>query len=183
MALKQIYANNVASYIDQPLGGTVSDTSIYIVPADQDLFPSPVVGVEFFLATLENTQTKEWEIVRVTARSGNQLTVIRSQEGESIKSFPLGSKIQLRVTKETLERLYDHSEEIATYVHDQTVATATWTINHNLNRYPSVSIEIGTWLAGVFTKTSDAFADISHTSDTTITITFSEPIAGRVICS
>ena len=28
----------------------------------------------------------------------------------------------------------------ATWIHDQGAASATWTINHNLNRYPSVTV-------------------------------------------
>lgn len=41
-----------------------------------------------------------------------------------------------------LSELYDKTLELAdkTYVHDQMVATNTWTITHNLNKYPSVTI-------------------------------------------
>ena len=183
MALTQLYVNNAATYLKEPLGGSSSDNTIFIIDTDNDKFPAPVVGSEYFLATLENVQTKEWEIVSVSNRVGNQLTVTRGQEGSAIKAFPLGSKIQVRVTKETLERLYNQSAAISNFVHNQQTLANTWLVNHNLGRIPNVSIEVGQWISGVFNKEASAEATINHIDTNSFSITFSESVMGRVICT
>ena len=183
MALKQIYENNAASYISQQLGGTTGDTSIFIIGADAPKFPEPEYGVEFYVGTIENVQTKDWEIVRVIRKVDNQFTVVRGQEGSTIKIFPVGSKFQIRVTKETLERLYNQAGSISSFVHEQETLSNSWIVNHNLNRIPNVTIEIGAWVSGVFTKTAEAEAEITHTSSNSFIITFSENTIGRAICS
>ena len=183
MALKQIYENNAATYISQALGGTTGDTSIFIISTDEYKFPEPVFGSEFYVGTLENVQTKEWEIVRVTRRIGNQFTVVRGQENSTIRAFPIGSKFQVRVTRETLERLYDQASAISGFIHNQETPSNTWLINHNLNRIPNTSIEIGVWNSGTFIKTANAEADVTHISENAMSISFSENTIGRVICT
>jgi hypothetical protein len=61
-----------------------------------------------------------------------------------------------------------------TYTHDQTVASATWTVNHNLGKNVSVQIENGTDLA---------HADITHNSNNQLTITFSADYTGKAYCN
>jgi hypothetical protein len=183
MALKQIYANNAATYLSQPLGGTTGDDTLFIIETDMYKFPEPVLGSEFFVGTLENVQTKEWEIVQVTRRINNQMSIIRGQENSSIREFPIGTKFQIRVTKETLERLYDQASAISGFIHEQQTASNTWLINHNLNRIPNTAIEIGEWNAGEFIKRANAEADITHISLNALSISFSENTMGRVICT
>jgi len=183
MALRQIYENNVSSYLSQPLSGSVSNTEIYVVASDADKFPQPIVGEQFFVATIENVQTKEWEIVRVTSREGNKLIVQRNDEGSGIKSFPLGSKIQVRVTRETLNRLYNRAADISDYIHQQKIASTDWVINHNLGRLPNVTIEVGTWTGEIFTRDAIACTDFTYDTNNSITLHFSEAVAGRAICS
>jgi len=181
MALKQLYENNAATYLNQALDGT--STSIFIIDTDKDKFPIPLAGSEFYVGTLENVQTKEWEIVKVTHRVGNQLTVVRGQEGSVVRSFPIGTKFQVRVTRETLERLYDQAASISGFVHEQQTPSNTWLVNHNLNRIPNTAIEIGIWNGTVFTKTANAEAEVNHLSQDSMSISFSESTTGRVICT
>jgi len=183
MALKQIYENNAATYLAQPLGGTTGDSQIFIIPTDAHKFPEPIFGSEFYVGTLENVQTKEWEIVRVTRRINDQLTVIRGQEGSTIREFPVGTKFQVRVTKETLERLYNQASAISGYIHEQQTPSNTWLVNHNLGRIPNTSIEIGEWVSGSFVKVANAEADVTHLSENAMSISFSENTTGRVICT
>lgn len=183
MALKQIYENNAATYISEVLGGTSGDTVTFIIPTDADKFPIPLFGQEFYVATIENVQTKEWEIVRVNRRTNNQFTIVRGQENSTIREFPIGSKFQVRVTRETLERLYNQASAISGYVHDQQTTSNTWLVNHNLDRIPNTSIEIGSWATGSFIKSANAEAEVSHLSSNAMSISFSENTIGRVICT
>lgn len=197
MALKQLYANNAATLLIQPLGGTVNDKILYVDSAQAELFPSPDPLKEYFLVTLEDPETKEFEIVKVQQRTGNTfILAARGEEGTTVRAFNIGAKVQLRVTKNTLENIYNHADEIASYVHKQKTTPGqsgskyVWIVNHNLNRYPSVVIEEGTWGTNdVFIKTADVEADIKYVdnlnnpSKTELRIEFSEPIIGRAICT
>lgn len=58
----------------------------------------------------------------------------------------------------------------ATFTKD--VPATDWIINHNLSRFPSVTI--------VDSAGSKIFADVYYLNDDTITISFSAPIAGKV---
>lgn len=60
-----------------------------------------------------------------------------------------------------------------TYVHEQTTAAATWTITHNMDKYPSVTI-IGDFDNGK----ESVLGDIEYTGKNSLTISFDEAIAG-----
>lgn len=62
-------------------------------------------------------------------------------------------------------------EPAQNFVYEQAVAAAVWTINHNLSRYPQVTVvdSAGTTVEG----------GVEYNSLDTITITFSAPFAGR----
>lgn len=85
------------------MSNAISASDTTIVVADGSKFPAPAAN-EFFLVTLElDTQI---EIVTITARSGNILTVgLRGQEGTSANNFAAGSRVECRVTRDTLSRL------------------------------------------------------------------------------
>lgn len=57
------------------------------------------------------------------------------------------------------------------YVHRQTVASATWTIQHNLNKYPSVTI--------VDSADSVVEGSITYLSTNLIEVTFTSQFVGR----
>ena len=61
----------------------------------------------------------------------------------------------------------------ATVVHTQSSSASTWTVNHNLGRYPSVDVidSAGTQVIG----------DIQHTSINQAVLTFDNPFAGKAI--
>lgn len=61
------------------------------------------------------------------------------------------------------------------YAHDQMTASALWTVNHNLNKYPSVSV---TDSAGNVVE-----GDIAFVSGNQLTIVFSSAFAGKAYCN
>lgn len=65
----------------------------------------------------------------------------------------------------------DDIASLVSYMHIQTTPATTWTINHNLNFYPNITVfdSAGTQVEGSET----------HTSATTLTITFSSSISGK----
>ena len=97
-----LFANNANSTLAAGINAT--DLSITVATGEGSKFPSPTGG-DYFLATLtqgSGTETS-WEIVKVTAKSGDNLTVERAQEGTSAAIWTAGSKISLRITKGEME--------------------------------------------------------------------------------
>ena len=84
---------------------TASATSIDVT--DGSVFPALSAG-DFFYATLD-TPPSPTEIVKVTALSGNTLTVVRAQDGTSATSHGSGDTIALRLVAAVLESLRDNA--------------------------------------------------------------------------
>jgi hypothetical protein len=87
-------ANNAASRLAGNI--TNSATTIVLVSGEGALFPVLVAG-EWFPATIINS-TGAVEIVKVTARSTDMLTVERGQEGTVPSAFVAGDRVELRLT-------------------------------------------------------------------------------------
>lgn len=57
------------------------------------------------------------------------------------------------------------------YLHDQQVASTTWTITHNLGKFASINI--------VDTANEEVIGDVAYNSINQITVTFSAPVSGK----
>lgn len=96
MAIK--FANNATTTIASGIVST--DTSITVVGSSGGLFPS-AGGADYFYATLNNA-ANDIEIVKVTARSGDVMTVLRGQDGTVALDWIGGDKFELRLTAKAL---------------------------------------------------------------------------------
>lgn len=99
MASKALFTNNAETTLSAGINGSV--TTVPVV--DGSVFPTPS-GDDFFIATIEEGATIE--IVKVTARSGNNLTVERGFDGTSGATFTTIATVSLRITAEALRILY-----------------------------------------------------------------------------
>jgi hypothetical protein len=61
------------------------------------------------------------------------------------------------------------------FVYMQSLPAAIWTVNHNLNKYPSVHI--------VDTNNNEVIADIQYTTVNQVVVSFSEPFSGNAFFS
>lgn len=93
-----ILKNDAYGYLSSAI--TDSATSIALTSGTGANFPSLGVS-DYFYATIFQT-TGISEIVKVTARLGDTLTVVRAQEGTTALAFPSGSKVELRVTAQSI---------------------------------------------------------------------------------
>lgn len=93
-----ILKNNTSSL----LVGSVSAgaTSVVVTTGAGAGFPSPGAS-DYFYATLISS-TGLYEIVKCTARVNDVLTIVRAQEGTVAIPFPDGSRIDLRVTAQSV---------------------------------------------------------------------------------
>jgi hypothetical protein len=61
--------------------------------------------------------------------------------------------------------------DLVSYVHNQGATSATWTVNHNLNFYPNVTV--------YDSANSMVEGTVNHTNQVQLKITFSAPISGK----
>lgn len=98
--MAQLFSNNASTTLSA--GITNSATSISVT--DGSVFSDPnSVAEDFELLTIDDGVNIE--IVKVTDRTTNTLTVIRGVEGTTASAFSSGATIESRVTKGTLETL------------------------------------------------------------------------------
>lgn len=92
-----LFANNAVATLAGAVA--IADTTISLASGQGAKFPSPT-GSDFFYVTLYNAS--ELEIIKVTARAGDALTVVRGQQGTAAAAFGAGDKAEMRVTGDAL---------------------------------------------------------------------------------
>lgn len=93
---KQLYANNTSTLLAQSITSVASSFEVL----DGSAFPLPGPN-EYFKVTIDTGLSIE--IVEVWARSENRLHgLVRGREGTQAQFFPAGSKVELRITAESL---------------------------------------------------------------------------------
>ena len=96
---KELYTNNAKTTLTAQLlaGGTSCSV------ADGSIFPAPGTDENYRCTLIDSAGN--FEIVLVTARTGNNFTTIaRAQEGTIARQFEIGDKVQLRVTRGGVEK-------------------------------------------------------------------------------
>jgi len=96
--MSQLYSNNA----ETTLAASLSDSATTATVADGSVFQSPS-GSNFELLTL--LAAGQFEIVRLTARTGNTLTITRAQESTTARTWVSGTQIFGGVTAGTLAAL------------------------------------------------------------------------------
>jgi hypothetical protein len=84
---------------------SASDTGIVLTTGNGASFPA-LGATDYFYATLESTGGT-FEVIKVTVRSGDSMTVVRAQDGSTANSFAAGSRIELRVTAQSVLDVVD----------------------------------------------------------------------------
>lgn len=90
--------NNASTVIQSALNSV--STSVSVQAGTGELFPTLSVG-DYFYATISN-QNNNFEIVKVTARSGDVMTIVRAQENTFAIPFASGSTFECRVTAQSV---------------------------------------------------------------------------------
>ena len=96
--MAQLFTDNAQSLLAADI--TSGALSLTVTAGHGDKFPAPT-GDDYFMLTLasvSNGAEVAWEIVKVTARSVDTLTIVRAQEGTSAVGWTAGDSLGLRVT-------------------------------------------------------------------------------------
>lgn len=105
-----LYSNNAAS----TLTGGITDTatSLTVSTSSGAEFPDPGVGDHFYV-TLIGEDEGAAEVVKVTARTDDTMTIIRGVDDTAARAFNVGDKVELRMTKAVMDDIQKDSEEKA----------------------------------------------------------------------
>jgi len=96
-----VLKNNVVGYLAYAFNA--GDTVLRLRTNDGLKFPF-LDAPDYFYATLSSaTQSDIMEIVKVTYRMNDNLSVVRAQEDTVELSFPIGTKVELRVTAKSIK--------------------------------------------------------------------------------
>ncbi|EMF7827649.1 TPA: hypothetical protein SO905_004226 [Yersinia enterocolitica] len=102
MALTLLSANNASTVLSA--GISASATTLTVNTGTGVLFPSPVSGTSFFKLTLVDAATGTLtEIVHVTARTGDTMTIVRGQEGTTNRLWSANDIAANMMTAGTLD--------------------------------------------------------------------------------
>jgi hypothetical protein len=121
----QKFANNASAVLAASISSI--DTTIQVASGFGSLFPSPGAG-EFFLVALQNA-AGTLELVKISSRTGDNLTVAssgRGQEGTSAAAWTLNvTRVELRLTRDTMVRFVQQESNVV--VNDLTIPGLTVT--------------------------------------------------------
>lgn len=95
-------------------GITSSSTTIVLNAGEGSRFPTLSAG-DYFYATLIDT-TNNLEIVKVTARSTDTMTIVRAQDGTTARAFSTNDRFELRPTAALFNEKANAADVVATYV-------------------------------------------------------------------
>lgn len=112
--MTQVFKNNAFASLAAEL--SAAGTLATLATGQGARFPAPSGG-DHFLATLilldGNGAETAWEVVKCTARATDGLTIERAQEGTTARIWPVGSRLEMRVTAGTLDSFTDTTQAAA----------------------------------------------------------------------
>lgn len=104
MASRLLTTNLAATTLGAGIAGNSGATSLTVYSGTGALFPALPYAGDFFMGVLVNS-FGQTEIVKVTGRTGDVLTVERGQEGTTIRAYSLGDRFELRLTAASIDHL------------------------------------------------------------------------------
>lgn len=139
-----LFANNASSTLAAPIGPSATTANLAV--GTGSLFPNPSAG-QYFVMTFTDAATGLLnEIVWVTARSGDSITITRAQEGTAAQSWAAGDQAQNLLTAGQMAALQSSSSgfaNIAVYA----IVGGTQQVSVNGAAYTSIGASIFTFPA------------------------------------
>lgn len=168
MAVK--FSNNASATLASSITNVA--TSIAVTAGQGALFPSLSAG-EFFYATLVNS-SNNLEIIKVTARSTDTLTVVRAQDGTAARAYTAGDKLELRPVAASFDTFVqtDNAQTISGNKTFSGVQTFSNTIVGSINGNAATATNATTVTNGVYTTGTQSIGGAkTFTSDLTLSST------------
>lgn len=130
-----LYSNNAKTALSSPINST--DTTIHVSSGTGDEFPTIVSSEYAFYATISDPNDATInEIVKVTARTGDTFTVIRSQQDTTspISGWTAGSVFSQNITAGDMDNFLQR-EELVEIANPPVGSIMAWTSTTYPNNY------------------------------------------------
>lgn len=126
-------------------------------------------GEQILVKKTGNIRNNSWNLATGSA-------YYLENNGNITDAIPLNGFIQkIGIAKSSTElilQIIDISIPDKNYIHNQIVASANWSISHNLNKFPSVTV--------VDSGGNKVQGDVIYIDNNNLTISFSAPFSGKV---
>lgn len=162
MPSTELWTNNARSTLSA--GISAGALSVVLATGEGARFPNPSANQYFWVTMIDSLGN--YEIVKVTARSSDTLTIVRAQQGSSARSFDAGDVVSLRPTRMTFERFVqkDGDETISGTL---TVPTPTNAGHAATKAYVDLRLPLtGGTLSGTLTVSTSGFGVNATSSGT-----------------
>lgn len=158
-----LFSNNASATLASSI--STSATTITVSTGQGALFPA-ISGGNLFYATLTDS-SNNLEIVKVTGRASDVLTVVRAQEGTTARAYAAADKIELRIPAAALNNFAQLS------------ADQTFTGTNTFSTAPTLSTPLAILSGGTGSSTSTGSgAVVLATSPTLVTPALGTPVSG-----
>jgi hypothetical protein len=158
-----LFSNNASASLAASISS--SATTITVTTGQGGLFPA-ISGGNYFYATLTDS-SNNLEIVKVTGRTTDSMTVVRAQEGTAARAYAAADKLELRVTAAVLNNFSQLSG-------DQTFSGA-----NTFSTAPTFSTALAVASGGTGSTTATGSGQaVLATSPTLVTPNLGTPSAG-----
>ncbi len=157
MTLPILWTNNANSALASGINSGA--TSVTVTTSTGAIFPQPGAGQYFVATFIKNGNPLIYEIIHVTAVSGDTFTIVRGQEGTSALSWATGDLIANNITAGALANINQGAETISA-----------------VSGSGSVTLTAAQMLGGVINRTGPTAA-YGDTTDTAANIVAAIPFA------
>ena len=106
------FANNTFARLSAPMDAV--GTSLLVETGQGAQFPVLTAGDYFYLTLVEvvNGQETNYEVVKVTARSDDALTVERGQDNTTARSWSIGTRCEMRNNAQVFREIVESGVSI-----------------------------------------------------------------------
>ena len=172
------FTNNARTLLST---GSLADDATSVSVDDGSVFPALSSG-NYFYATLERaSDSTTREIVKVTARSGNTLTIVRAQDNTSATTFSADDIIELRVVAKAMEDIRDAigTNSIATFKYTATAGQTTFSGNDDASN--SLLYSVGNLIVVLNGATLINGTDYTASNTTSVVLTDAATVGDELI--
>jgi hypothetical protein len=171
MALQKIYIdydfnkNSILNAKLQPVTTTERNT----LGSGYNSNDAGIIVYDTTLKMVYSWDGNEWDQVSL---SNTQLAQIAEAFNKTVVDITVTSDNENRTIILTYRDTLSIQETYKfSHIHTQTVSSSTWSITHNLNKFPSVSI--------VDSSNEEVIGEVEHINSNSLTVKFSAPFSGK----
>ena len=167
--------NGITALVESALTGittvnlTNGDYTMSVANGDADESRSMFLQITGTATVVRNLNCPAVPKLYFVRNLSSHLAIVRTQSGLGVE-VPTGRAMVVQCDGVDVLPAIDYLP-VQTFLHNQSVPSTTWNLQHNLNKYPAVTI---TDLQGY-----EVEALVRHTSLDALTITFNQPFAGN----